>query len=70
MIFELGNKRLTGDGKYWVAPSANVIGNVTLKNDSSVWFNAVIRGDIENITVGEGSNVQDNSVLHTDKGCP
>jgi carbonic anhydrase/acetyltransferase-like protein (isoleucine patch superfamily) len=69
MIFELGNKRLIADGKYWVAPSANVIGNVTLKNDSSVWFNAVIRGDIENITVGEGSNVQDNSVLHTDKGC-
>ncbi len=40
MIFELGNKRLIGDGKYWVAPSANVIGDVTLKNDSSVWFNA------------------------------
>ncbi len=60
----------TGDGKYWVAQSANVIGDVTLKNDSSVWFNAVIRGDIENITVGEGSNVQDNSVLHTDKGFP
>lgn len=53
MIFELGNKRLIGDGKYWVAQSANVIGDVTLKNDSSVWFNAVIRGDIENITVGE-----------------
>ncbi len=70
MIFELGNKRLIGDGKYWVAQSANVIGDVTLKNDSSVWFNAVIRGDIENITVGEGSNIQDNSVLHTDKGFP
>jgi carbonic anhydrase/acetyltransferase-like protein (isoleucine patch superfamily) len=51
MIFELGNKRLIGDGKYWVAPSANVIGDVTFKNDSSVWFNAVIRGDIENITL-------------------
>ncbi len=50
MIFELGNKRLTGDGKYWIAPSANVIGDVTLKNDSSIWFNVVIRGDIENIT--------------------
>ena len=70
MIFELGNKRLIGDGKYWIAPSANVIGDVTLKNNSSVWFNAVIRGDIENITVGEGSNVQDNSVLHTDKEFP
>ena len=70
MIFELGNKRLIGEGKYWVASSANVIGDVTLKNESSVWFNAVIRGDIENITVGEGSNIQDNSVLHTDKGFP
>ncbi len=70
MIFELGNKRLKGEGKYWIAPNANVIGDVILKNDSSVWFNAVIRGDIESITVGEGSNVQDNCVLHTDKGFP
>ena len=70
MIFELGNKRLKGEGKYWIAPNANVIGNVILKNDSSVWFNAVIRGDIESITLGEGSNVQDNCVLHTDKGFP
>ena len=70
MIFELGNKRLASDGKYWIAPSANVIGDVTLKNDSSIWFNTVIRGDIENITVGEGSNIQDNSVLHTDYGVP
>ncbi len=43
MIFELGNKRLKGDEKYWVSPSANVIGDVTLKNDSSVWFNAVLK---------------------------
>jgi carbonic anhydrase/acetyltransferase-like protein (isoleucine patch superfamily) len=70
MIFELGNKRLKGEGKYWIAPNANVIGDVILKNDSSVWFNAVIRGDIESITLGEGSNVQDNCVLHTDKGFP
>jgi carbonic anhydrase/acetyltransferase-like protein (isoleucine patch superfamily) len=70
MIFELGNKRLKGDGKYWVSPTANVIGDVTLKNNTSVWFNAVLRGDIENITVGEGSNIQDNCVLHTDKGFP
>jgi len=70
MIFELGNKRLKSEGKYWVAPTANVIGDVILKNDSSVWFNAVIRGDIENITVGEGSNIQDNCVLHTDNGFP
>ena len=70
MIFDLGNKKLVSEGKHWVASTANVIGDVVLKKDSSVWFNAVIRGDIENITVGEGSNVQDNSVLHTDKGFP
>ena len=43
---------------------------MTLKNNSSIWFNTVLRGDIENITVGEGSNVQDGSVLHTDPGYP
>jgi carbonic anhydrase/acetyltransferase-like protein (isoleucine patch superfamily) len=43
---------------------------VTLEKNSSIWFNAVLRGDIENIHVGEGSNVQDGSILHTDPGCP
>ena len=70
MIHQLGDKIVTLDGHNWVADSAKVIGNVHLKNNSSVWFGAVLRGDIEKITVGEGSNVQDNSVLHTDPGCP
>src|SRR5450830_911933 len=54
----------------WVADRARVVGNVTLAEDSSVWFGVVIRGDTETITVGKGSNIQDNSVLHADPGMP
>ncbi len=54
----------------WVAPSADVIGRVHLLSLASVWFGAVLRGDNEWITIGEGSNVQDGCVLHTDKGAP
>jgi carbonic anhydrase/acetyltransferase-like protein (isoleucine patch superfamily) len=54
----------------WVAPSASVIGTVTLGARASVWFNCVLRGDNEPITIGEGSNIQDGSVLHTDVGIP
>ena len=70
MIHQLGDKKVQRDGSNWVADSAKVIGDIHLKNDSSIWFGAVLRGDIERITVGEGSNVQDNSVIHTDPGCP
>jgi carbonic anhydrase/acetyltransferase-like protein (isoleucine patch superfamily) len=61
---------LPGDDEYWIAPTASVIGNVILKKNASVWFGAVLRGDNEPITIGENSNVQDNSVLHTDLGSP
>lgn len=54
----------------WVAESAQVIGGVTLGPDSSVWPGVVIRGDSGPISVGEGSNIQDNSVLHADEGVP
>ena len=54
----------------WVADSAHVIGGVSLGADSSVWFGAIIRGDTDHISLGEGSNVQDNSVLHADEGLP
>jgi carbonic anhydrase/acetyltransferase-like protein (isoleucine patch superfamily) len=54
----------------WVADNAQVVGQVTLAEDSSVWFGATLRGDTEPITVGRGSNVQDGSVLHTDVGLP
>jgi carbonic anhydrase/acetyltransferase-like protein (isoleucine patch superfamily) len=54
----------------WVANSADLMGRVRLLHHASVWFGAVLRGDNEWITVGEGSNVQDGCVLHTDKGAP
>jgi carbonic anhydrase/acetyltransferase-like protein (isoleucine patch superfamily) len=71
MLYKLGEyqPRLEGEGHY-IAPGARVIGNVLLKPHSSVWFNAVVRGDCDLITVGEYSNVQDGSVLHTDPGVP
>lgn len=71
-IFALGERApiLPPDGEYWVAPNAQVMGNVKLERNASVWFNAVLRGDNELITVGENSNVQDGSVLHTDPGSP
>ena len=70
MFYDLEDKKPKNSGENWVAPNATSIGEVTLEKNSSVWFNAVIRGDNENIHVGEGSNVQDGSVLHTDPGCP
>ncbi|MDP2581406.1 gamma carbonic anhydrase family protein [Shimia thalassica] len=54
----------------WVAPDANVIGNVRLEDGASVWFGCTIRGDNETIVIGKGSNVQENTVMHTDPGCP
>ncbi|SMH55675.1 gamma carbonic anhydrase family protein [Maritimibacter sp. HL-12] len=54
----------------WVAPDANLIGKVVLEAGASVWFGATLRGDNETITVGEGSNLQENVVCHTDPGYP
>ena len=54
----------------WVADSAEVMGNVILGENASVWFGAVLRGDTETLTIGRNSNVQDLSVLHADIGCP
>ncbi len=54
----------------WVAPDANLIGRIILGADASVWFGASLRGDNEPITVGAGSNIQENCVLHTDMGYP
>ena len=61
---------LPPDDEYWIAPGAVVIGNVILKTNASIWFNAVARGDNDPIIIGENSNVQDGSVLHTDTGSP
>ena len=66
----MGEAEVRAEGDYWVADSAVVLGKVLLQQDASVWFNAVLRGDNELITVGVGSNVQDGAVLHTDPGYP
>jgi len=71
MRYALGETRVRTDGDaFWIAPSAVVIGNVWLERNASVWWQAVLRGDNELITVGEDSNVQDGCVLHTDPGYP
>ncbi len=71
-IYSLANADLEVEDPdaYWVAPTAVLIGRVVLKKNASVWFGAVLRGDNEPIVVGENSNVQDGSVLHTDMGAP
>jgi carbonic anhydrase/acetyltransferase-like protein (isoleucine patch superfamily) len=71
-VYNLGSvtPELPNDDEYWIAPNASVMGRVILKKNASVWWNATLRGDNDPITVGEGSNVQDGSVLHTDTGSP
>jgi carbonic anhydrase/acetyltransferase-like protein (isoleucine patch superfamily) len=70
MIYSLDERQLQTEGDYWIADNATVIGSVVLKNNASVWFNVVIRADNDIITIGENSNIQDGSVLHTDAGVP
>ena len=68
-IFSLGERRVVFRSDDWfVAGDASVIGTVSIGHQASIWFNVVIRGDSDLITIGEGSNVQDNSTLHTDAG--
>jgi carbonic anhydrase/acetyltransferase-like protein (isoleucine patch superfamily) len=71
-VFELdgASPDLPGNGRYWIAENACVIGRVRLKADTSVWFGSVVRGDSEWIELGERSQIQDNATLHTDPGFP
>ena len=71
-LYELGDltPSLPEDGDYYVAPGAQVLGQVILEQGASIWFNAVLRADNEPIRVGAGSNVQDGSVCHVDPGFP
>ncbi len=69
-LYALGDVRPVVADDAWVAPGSYVIGKVTLAAKSSVWFGCTLRGDNEMITVGAGSNVQENCVLHTDMGYP
>lgn len=71
-VYSLGDAapRLPPEGEYWIAPTASVMGNVVLEQNASVWWGAVLRGDNDPITIGQNSNIQDGSVLHTDAGIP
>ncbi len=71
-VYNLGGvaPELPGEDEYWIAPTAAVMGRVILKKNASVWFGATLRGDNDPIVIGENSNVQDGSVLHTDAGSP
>jgi carbonic anhydrase/acetyltransferase-like protein (isoleucine patch superfamily) len=62
--------RLPGEGRFWIAADASVIGGVELGEDVGVWFGAVLRGDGEPIVIGAESNIQELTVVHTDPGCP
>lgn len=70
MIYDYEDRKLEAAGHYFVAPSADVIGSVRLGHNASVWFGAVLRGDNDWIVVGDGSNVQDGTIIHTDPGEP
>src|SRR5215213_591379 len=71
MLYTLDDVGLeTESEEWWVAPTAVLVGRVRLEHEAAVWWGAVLRGDNELITVGRGSNVQDNCVCHTDPGHP
>lgn len=68
MFVSFGGKVPRDEGAAFVAPNATVLGDVTLMPNTTIWYGAVLRGDSGSLTVGEGSNVQDNAVLHCDEG--
>ena len=70
MLYDLGGDAPEIDPDAWIAPGCHLIGKVHVRAGASIWFNSTIRGDNEPIVVGEGTNVQENCVLHTDMGFP
>lgn len=68
MIYELGDLKPNIAGDVFIAPDAQVIGNVTIGKGSGVWFGCLIRGDVHSITIGENCNIQDHSVIHVTGG--
>ncbi|WP_181295967.1 gamma carbonic anhydrase family protein [Pseudomonas sp. Q2-TVG4-2] len=70
MKYRLGDSRVETHPQSWVAPNATLVGKIRLDAGANVWFGAVLRGDNELIHIGENSNVQDGSVMHTDMGYP
>ncbi|MGP4006729.1 gamma carbonic anhydrase family protein [Streptomyces sp. 4N124] len=70
LVMGIGDRDPKVDDEAFVAPTASVIGDVTLEAGASVWYGAVVRGDVERIAVGVQSNIQDNCTLHADPGFP
>ncbi|WP_067696933.1 gamma carbonic anhydrase family protein [Nocardia jejuensis] len=70
MRIQLGEHAPQVEDSAWIAPNATVIGRVRLGSEVSIWYSAVVRGDLEDITIGERSNIQDGAVLHADPGFP
>jgi len=70
MKYALEDRKVVCKGDYWIAPNAVVIGSVVLEHNASVWFNCVVRGDDDIITIGENSQLQDGCVVHIDEGHP
>ncbi|MGA2125240.1 MAG: gamma carbonic anhydrase family protein [Xanthobacteraceae bacterium] len=71
-IYDIDGQRpdLPGDGRYWIADNAIIIGRVRLGAEASIWYGSVLRGDNEWVEIGERSNVQENCTMHTDEGFP
>lgn len=69
-VYELDGQSPQVAPSAWIADSAEVIGNVSIGPDASVWFGCVLRGDTESMSIGEGSNIQDLTVMHADHGMP
>ncbi len=67
-MYGIGERRIEVNKAGFIAPTAVIIGSVRLEADSSIWFNAVLRADNDRIVIGEGTNIQDGAVLHTDEG--
>lgn len=67
-IYKLGTLTPELDPQSWVAPNAAVIGQVVMKKNASVWWNCTVRGDTDRIIIGENSNIQDGSIVHTNRG--
>lgn len=70
MLYKLDDVRVKLPENYFIAENATIIGNVSVGNDANIWFNAVIRGDWDQIVIGADTSVQDGAVLHTDPGYP
>jgi len=71
-IYALDDRKpvLPTEGRYWIAPSATLIGDVVIAEDVGIWFGAVLRGDNERLTIGARSNIQEGVTMHTDAGFP